>query len=94
MLIMDSDLSDLSDFEQPPPGLRRRSRRRRLVVQRNRFTRDGENLFETLDDIEFKRRFRLNKNTVTILLQQIGPALQPKTTTSTATKPFVRGSKF
>ncbi|KAL1493841.1 hypothetical protein ABEB36_009527 [Hypothenemus hampei] len=43
------------------------------------FIRDRENPFEMLDNIEFKRRFRLNKNTVTFLLQYIGPTLQPRT---------------
>ncbi|KAL1509990.1 hypothetical protein ABEB36_004650 [Hypothenemus hampei] len=76
---MNSNLFILSDFKDLPLRLRRRPRRRRLVLERNCLIRDRENPFEMLDDIEFKHRFCLSKNSVTFLLQYIGPTLQPRT---------------
>ncbi|KAL1514383.1 hypothetical protein ABEB36_003650 [Hypothenemus hampei] len=56
---MDSDLSDLSDFEKASPRLRRRPRRRPLFLQRNPYRFIMESPFGMLNDVEFKRRFRL-----------------------------------
>jgi hypothetical protein len=72
---MDSDLSSLSDFEKAFPRMRRRVQRRVRI----RFIRNREDPFELLDDREFKQRFRLSKMTVANLLQEIGPAIEPKT---------------
>lgn len=64
---MDSDLSSLSDFEEPP-------RRRRI-----RFIRDRENPFEILHNQDFKNRYRLDKETVMHLVHEIGNAIKPIT---------------
>jgi hypothetical protein len=72
---MDWDLSSLSDFEEASPRMRRRVQRRVRI----RFIRNREDPFELLDDREFKQRFRLSKMTVANLLEEIGPAIEPKT---------------
>jgi hypothetical protein len=72
---MYSDLSSLSDFEEASPRMRRRVQRRVRI----RFIRNREDPFELLDDREFKQRFRLSKMTVANLLEEIGPAIEPKT---------------
>jgi hypothetical protein len=72
---MDSDLSSLSDFEEASPRMRRRVQRRVRI----RFIRNREDPFELLDDREFKQRFRPSKMTVANLLEEIGPAIEPKT---------------
>jgi exopolyphosphatase/pppGpp-phosphohydrolase len=72
---MDSDLSSLGDFEEASPRMRRRVQKRVRI----RFIRNREDPFELLDDREFKQRFRLSKMTVANLLEEIGPAIEPKT---------------
>jgi hypothetical protein len=55
--------------------MRRRVQRRVRI----RFIRNKEDPFELLDDREFKQRFRLSKMTVANLLEEIAPAIEPKT---------------
>lgn len=37
------------------------------------------NYFEILDDIDFKRRFRISKNSFMMLLERIADEIKPKT---------------
>jgi hypothetical protein len=48
-------------------------------ARRIRFIRDRENPFELQDDVEFKKRFRLNKTTLMKLVHLIGNAIEPRT---------------
>ncbi|XP_044262631.1 putative nuclease HARBI1 [Tribolium madens] len=63
-----SSSSSESDYEEPE-----------RPVRRIRFIRDRENPFEMLDEYDFKKRFRLNKATVTYLVHTIGDRVAPKT---------------
>jgi hypothetical protein len=70
--MMLSDLSSTSSDEhdvEPP----------RRPARRIRFIRDRENPFELQDDVEFKKRFRLNKTTLMKLVHLIGDAIEPRT---------------
>jgi hypothetical protein len=70
--MMLSDLSSTSSDEhdvEPP----------RRPARRIRFIRDRENPFELHDDVEFKKRFRLNKTTLMNLVHLIGDATEPRT---------------
>jgi hypothetical protein len=70
--MMLSDLSSTSSDEhdvEPP----------RRPARRIRFIRDRENPFELHDDVEFKKRFRLNKTTLMNLVHLIGDAIEPRT---------------
>ncbi|KYM93682.1 PREDICTED: putative nuclease HARBI1 [Cyphomyrmex costatus] len=59
-----------------------------IVHRRPRQFKDRRNYFEELDDIEFKMRFRLNKETVLILLHHIYDELQFKTERNNAISPM------
>ena len=63
--IDDQEILDIVDFINPE--------RRQYTI------RERVNHFDKWDDKEFSRRFRLSKETVTQLLQQIEPQLRHRT---------------
>eukprot|EP00102_Acyrthosiphon_pisum_P018215 XP_008189891.1 PREDICTED: uncharacterized protein LOC103311868 [Acyrthosiphon pisum] len=75
--------SDSSDFENEMAEFN-------VAIRKEKIFRERKNYFELLDEVEFQKRFRLKKQTVKIILEELQDQIKYPTNRNNAISPMTQ----